>query len=127
MISDAMYKGLLILCAGLIAVEVLWIYYLSVMALKRARDSEKLTFWGKVFGYPVLLTGYALDILENFVIMTVILMEPPHEFLITSRLIRHINGTDRGWRYKVCTWFCANLLDPFDPSGCHCTKEEKLL
>lgn len=98
----------------------LWIFYLAVMNLKRAKDAGLLSKSAMVFGYPVLLVGYLLDIFVNTTLMTIVLLEMPRwpgELLVTDRLIRH-HKESQGWRLKVVLWFEAQL-DPYDPSGDH--------
>lgn len=94
----------------------LFVFYAAVMNIKRVRDAGKLTKFGKVLGYPTLAIGLLLDLMVNTFVMTVILLEVPQEFTVTSRLSRHIKG--QGWRKSVAAWF-APLLDPLDPSGVH--------
>lgn len=95
----------------------LWVFYLAVMNLKRVKDSGGLTPWGLRFGIPVLLAGWLLDVLVNWLVVTVILLEWPKEATVTARLKRHKQDSS-GWRLKVVQ-FIAPLLDPFDPSGNH--------
>jgi hypothetical protein len=95
----------------------LWIFYLAVMNLQRVRDMGKLGTVAKVFGYPVLLVGYALDVLVNVTLMTVLFLEIPRETTVTARLKRH-NRTGSGWRQRLAAWF-EPLIDPYDPSGDH--------
>jgi len=107
---------LVVIC--LACVWALWVMYLAVMNLMRARDLGILprpAFW---LGQTVLWPGYLLDVLVNLAIMTVLLIEVPRELTVSSRVARHYKaGT--GWRYQVCRWFRYNLLAPFDPSGKH--------
>lgn len=103
-----------------LSIYALWVFYLAVMNLKRARDAGNVTWPAKVLGYPLLFIGLALDAFVNVVILTPVLLELPKrgEWLVTARLSRHIKG--QGWRQKFAQWICAHLLDAFDPSGCHC-------
>ena len=96
-----------------------WVLYLAVMTLQRAKEAGTLSTWAWRFGYPVLLVGYLMDFLVNIFILSFILMEAPREWLITARLSRHIKAPS-GYRKAVATWICSQLLDAFDPSGCHC-------
>ncbi len=105
--------------ASFFLLYLLWLYYLAVMSLKGARDNGRLTAWGKFFGYPILFTGYVIDIVANLTVMTLLMVELPHEFVVTERVARHLL-TGAGYRYAIAKWFCSNLLDPYDPSGCHC-------
>ena len=112
MIALAIY----ILCA-VMACYGLWVFYLAVMNLKRVRDNGKLSPWALRFGYPVLLTGYILDVLVNWFVVTILLLEFPRETTVTARLKRH-NRESTGWRLAMVKFF-EPLLDPFDPSGDH--------
>lgn len=102
---------------GLLALWALWVFYLAVMNLKRARDAGTLSKTAHVMGAPVLLVGYLLDIAVNVTLMSVVLWEPPKEFTVTARLKRH-HKHSTGWRLAVVLWF-EPLLDPYDPSGDH--------
>ena len=105
------------LLIGLGSTYALWIFFLAVMSLKRAKDAKQLTTTAKVLGYPVLIVGYILDCFVNFTVMTVLLLEIPQETTVTSRLKRH-NQKTSGWRKAVAAW-AEPLLDPYDPSGDH--------
>lgn len=109
-------KVLSALILAFVAFYALWILYLAVMNLSRVKNMGKLTPLTTALGTPVLFTGYILDALVNWILMTVILLELPKEITVTSRLQRHNQST--GWRKKVAQWF-EPLLDPFDPSGDH--------
>lgn len=95
----------------------LWVFYLAVMSLKRAKDAGQLTRTAKAFGYPVLFAGLLLDFVANALVLTVLLAELPREGTVTSRLKRH-NASSTGWRKAVAAW-AEPLLDPYDPSGDH--------
>lgn len=94
-----------------------WLFYLSVMALMRARDAGTLSPFASALGYPLLVVGYVLDFATNVVICTPILLELPQETTVTARLSRHKKAG--GWRGVVATWVGNHLLDPFDPDGRH--------
>ena len=101
----------------ILALWLLWVFYLAVMSLKRAKDEGKLSKTALVLGAPVLWVGYLLDAFVNITLMTIVLWEFPREILVTDRLIRH-SKAESGWRLKVVYWF-QPLLDPYDPSGRH--------
>lgn len=102
---------------------LLWLYYLAVMSLESAQDKAPITGATRLFAYTVLGPGYLLDFLTNLVLVSILFLEVPREWLVTARLVRHIEGSI-GWRRSLAEWFCATLLDRFDPSGCHCKKKE---
>lgn len=102
---------------GFLSMYALWLFYLAVMNLQRARDAGTLTKPAYCLGLPILYIGLALDCFVNLTVLSIILIEPPHEWLVTSRLERHFHGS--GWRQSVAIWFAVNLLDTFDPSGKH--------
>ena len=104
------------ICAFLL-LYALWVFFLAVMSLKRAKDAGLLTATAKCFGYPVLFAGLLLDFMANTFVLSLLLMELPREGTVTSRLKRH-NTSSTGWRKAVATW-AEQLLDPFDPSGDH--------
>ena len=95
----------------------LWIFYIAVMGLKRAKDAGLLSATAKALGYPVLIVGWLLDAFVNVFVMTPLLLELPQELTVTARLSRH-NEASTGWRKAVAVW-AEPLLDPYDPSGNH--------
>ena len=108
---------LIYLGAALAVTYLLYVFYGCVMNVKRVRDMGKLTPIGYAFGYPTLLIGYALDVLCNVFVMTIVFAELPRETTVTARMKRH-NRTSTGWRRRIVLFF-EPLLDPLDPSGDH--------
>jgi hypothetical protein len=103
-----------------LAAWFLWVFFLAVMCLQSARDrgTLKLTKWGTRAGYTVLVVGYVLDALNNFVTASFVFGELPQELTVSSRVKRHISGPD-GWRKVRAEWVRDHLLRPFDPTGRH--------
>jgi hypothetical protein len=99
------------------ATYALYVFYAAVMNIKRVRDAGKLTWVGKVLGYPTLVIGLILDLFVNLTLMTIVLLELPRELTVTSRLKRH-HKESKGWRLAVVKFF-EPVLDPLDPSGDH--------
>lgn len=90
---------------------LLWVFYLAVMNLKR--NKENLVGVGRYAGATALAIGYLLDAYVNFVILSFVLLEPPRELTVTSRLKRHYKR-DGKWGQRVTLWFIP-LLEPYDP------------
>lgn len=111
----------MIIFIAFVAMYTLWIFYLAVMNLMRARDAGTLTKTAKFLGMPIMYFGMLIDFIVNIFVMTVLFMELPREYMVTARLSRHLQDSS-GYRLIVAQWFCHNLLDAFDPSGCHCKK-----
>jgi len=101
--------------AVLAAVWALWTFFLAVMALRRARQAGTLTRAALVLGVPVLVAGYALDVLVNLTLASILFADVPREWTVSRRLARYQGG----WRCAAASWIGRNLLDPFDPSGRH--------
>ena len=108
---------LLYVLYSLAVTYMLYVFYSAVMNIKRVRDAGKLSWFGKVLGYPTLVIGLVLDLLCNVFVMSVVLLEVPQELTVTSRLKRH-NRESTGWRLSVVRFF-EPVLDPLDPSGSH--------
>jgi hypothetical protein len=96
---------------------VVWTLFLAIMRLQEVRDAGKLTRVSIPFAYILLGIGLFLDFSLN-IASSVIFLELPHEWVLSSRVSRHVH--EIGWRGGLSRWICHNLLDPFDPSGCHC-------
>lgn len=87
-----------------------WLTYRLVMHLQRDKGAAY---------YVVLPFGLALDVVMQLTVFSLLFLELPRELLVTKRLIRH-KRAGYGWRYRLAVWICVSLLDPHDPSGCHC-------
>lgn len=96
---------------------VTWVMYLAIMKLYKHKDN--LYPIAKAHGYVLLAIGLIMDTILNVVIATILLLQLPREFLLTTRLKRNIYQ-GRGWRRTVSLWVCEHLLDQFDPNGKHC-------
>ncbi|MGJ7613940.1 MULTISPECIES: hypothetical protein [unclassified Variovorax] len=97
---------------------ILWVLYAAVMRLKQVRDAGKLTTAMKVFGYPALFVGLAVDFVVNVVFGTLVFLQFPHEMTLSRRLWKLSNG-DEGWRKNWAYWIRSQLLDSIDPEGVH--------
>ena len=95
----------------------LWIFYLAVMNLSKAKKEGKLSKIANFFGIPVLVIGLFLDLLCN-ILITVPFLDLPRETTVTARLKRYVKGKDN-WRKRFTLWFADDMLDDFDPSGKH--------
>lgn len=112
-------KELIVMVGSMYA---LWLFFLAIMNLKRAKLAGTLSKTAAFFGYPLLFIGYVLDAFVNMTFMSIILLELPHwnegEVLVTDRLKRIRRTAPIGWRRNVADWFVP-LLNPYDPTGPH--------
>ena len=98
-----------------------WGLFVFTMDIYRAYLQHKLTLASKVLGAPYLIAMLVADVLCNFTIATIVMLETPRELFVTQRLARHIKDGS-GWRHAIAAWVCKQLLDPLDPTGHHCEK-----
>jgi hypothetical protein len=103
---------------GVTSFYLLWILYLAVMNLQRARDNGSISRPAYILGLPLLYVGLLVDCVVNLIPVSFLFLELPKELLVTQRLTRHANSSE-GWRKRLAIWFAVNLLDTFDPSGKH--------
>lgn len=91
----------------------------SVCRLQQLRDAGRLTPALKLVGYGLVLPiGYLHDFSLNLA-ASVLFLRLPQDWLLTGRLIRY-KREGVGWRSRLAVLVCSQLLDPLDPSGCHC-------
>jgi hypothetical protein len=109
----------LILLWPLASLYALWVFYLAVMNLKRAKDAGTLPRTALVFGYPLLIAGLLIDLFVNVFVASIIFLDLPRELTMTARLKRYVREQPGTWRASVAIWFASNLLDAFDPGGKH--------
>ncbi len=96
-----------------------WALYVLVMGLYRANLDGRLVGLNKLLGFPFLIIGAVVDVLANITIASIVFMEPPKEWLVTTRLQRYMTYR-RGYRKTLALYICDHILDPFDPRGNHC-------
>lgn len=103
----------------LISLYVFWLFFLAVMSLYRAHLNKTISKTSLVLGYPILAIGAFIDLSMNVTLFSLIFLELPKEYMLTKRMQRYI-ATDTGWRFKLSSFICNNLLNAFDVSGRHC-------
>jgi hypothetical protein len=96
-----------------------WLVYVLVMGLYRAYLDKRLGRFARVLGAPVVAFGALMDVIANCTLAWLLFLEPPREWLVTTRLQRYM-AAGASWRRDVAYVVCSKLLDPFDPSGRHC-------
>ena len=113
--------------AAFLLTTVTWVFYVAAIHLIPKLKAMP-TVVRYLFGYPAVALAYVLDVAINVVATFVFvssrfpyidLPQGRHWWLLTGRLKRLKIGP-QGWAKNAATWVCANLLNPFDPSGEHC-------
>lgn len=108
--------GALALAAYLLA---FYYMFILVMGIYRAHLTKRLQGIPLWLCLPAVALGYLLDVVSNQTVAALLFLDPPREWLVTSRLQRY-KATETGWRLRVAEAICEGLLDVFDPSGEHC-------
>jgi len=105
----------------------IWAYMLSfyvlyIAAINLVEDWEFVTLWLKLLVWPIPLVMIGLfDIPFNLIAGTVLFLDLPQEWTLTSRLARYRSlGFAPGIRKRVATTICTEALNPFAPSKKHC-------
>lgn len=101
--------------------NVTWLIFLAIMALKSAYTANLFPKWGVTFwvAVPWLLIGLVLDAGLNLA-MSLPLLDLPREPLFTGKCERLI-AEGAPWKANFCLWVCRHFLDPFQANG-HCKK-----
>ena len=129
---------LLIMAAMLYA---LFLFFILLMGVYRAKLAGRLSGKLGVLLFPVVVLGVSWDVLCQFTVANLIFLDLPAcglstksitfrrrvwtitypyvEYLVTTRLRRLHSGRE-GWRKTLAASICDGLLDVFDPSGDHC-------
>jgi hypothetical protein len=87
-----------------------FVFFLAVMKLRTARDMGVLKDAPKIiiaFAYTALGIGLALDVLLNL-LLSVVFVELPHEWLTTDRVIR-LKQFGNDWQKSCARWMCKQL------------------
>lgn len=114
----ALITPLLALYAG----YCLWVLYLAVMNLARVHQLGQLSKPVFYLSVPLLAVAYAIDILFNVIVGTVLFLQPPALSRLTlSARMDDLIRTGSGWRKTFAIWFVKHLLQPFDTTGQHTT------
>jgi hypothetical protein len=116
---------------ALYTVLFLWAFYVSViftLGVYRAQLAGRLSPFNLVIFSPVIGFAWAADVTCNWTLATMWFLEPPISGLdlVTNRLTRYLNKPQGGkmapWRVYWAQLICRQELDPFDPTGNHCTE-----
>lgn len=101
---------------------LLWVLYLAVMCLKRAKDLGRLPLEGRILGAPILAFGLLLNAFINATVLTLVFLELPRwrsgEWTFSERVGRHCKHGS-GWRQRIGHYLCSRWLDPYEDGG-HC-------
>ena len=95
-----------------------FVMYVAIMKMREVQNEIYRLHWSvRWVCYFILLIGLIFDTLLNWIVLTILFVELPHEFLSTTRIVRH-KYTSTHWRQDMALWFCENWLSPFDKSHC---------
>lgn len=94
------------------------VFFAAICRLQQLQAAGGLTRPLRAAYIVVLVLGYLLDAALNLA-ATLVFWRLPRDALLTGRLIRY-KREGVGWRCRLAVLVCEQLLDPLDPSGCHC-------
>lgn len=111
---------------GVAAFYALWVFYLAIMSLKRAKDAGNLSKITFVIATPLLLFGAGLDVFLQHTLCSVFFWDWPRkgEWTMSQRFSRYITERD-DWREIISRKVCKKFLDMADPSGVHCKNKKE--
>lgn len=101
---------------------VCWFVYMLVMRMKKHREVI-LEEYGKgiytLLYIFIVIPALLLDVYYNIIWGTLLFLDPPRELLLTSRLKRYrMTAKTAHWRWKIATFICVKMLNPFDADHC---------
>ena len=102
----------------LLPAYALWLFFLAVMTLERARGTGGLYGVAYVLALPIIAIGFALDLFVTVTLGSILFLDIPREATLTARLKRYAK-TPGTWRYRLALLLAGHLLDRFDPAGWH--------
>lgn len=102
----------------LVDLYLFFILYVASMGMIRAHKDGKLNGFLWTLCLPFVAFSVLYNAAHNATLFALIFAELPKQWTVSERLKRHIK--DPCYRGKISRWLCANLLNPFDPTGNHC-------
>lgn len=94
-----------------------WVLYVAAMNFKRVYDAGQAGRFARFNGRIVWFIAQPIDLLLN-ILWSILLLDFPRELLLSPKLKRL--KKEGGWRGRIATFVCRELLNPFDPDGKHC-------
>lgn len=100
---------------------IFYVFYILAMGVYRAFLTGRLSTVAKVLLFPIVALAILIDVACQYTIATIVFKDLPvaKEYMVTERLSRYVKDGE-GWRFKIASFICENMLDIFDPSGDHC-------
>lgn len=106
-----------ILIAAYVLFYLTWLFYIAFMGIKAHFPEIKIDSpWLYRGLVPFFILAYAMDILFDKTIGSILFVEIPKEWTFSGRILRHQKGS--GWRLKRANYFCKTFLKPFDETHC---------
>lgn len=111
-------KTILLYAIGIYAFSLFcWVLYVAAMNFKRVYELGNVGRFAKINGRIVWFIAQPIDLALN-ILWSILLLDFPRELLLSPKLKRL--KAKGGWRGKIATFVCRELLNPFDPDGKHC-------
>jgi len=94
---------------------VTWLFYIAITHLSMVW--RNLHWFAKANAIPAAIIGIALDVAVNMIVGTVMFIDPPREWMFTTRLKR-MKKSGSPWRRRIAYWICEHALNQFQRNHC---------
>ena len=99
-----------------------YVFYLLFLVYAAASPKwSKLPIWPKILLLPAGVIFYVIDVVFNFTFGSILFLQLPYingHWYQTLSMRMAYNKTQTGWRSKIASFVCSNLLDPFAQGHC---------
>lgn len=110
---------LFILFSVITVIQVFYILYLA--AINIVANRNLLTWKSGIICAVPLVVMVLTDFILNATLATILFLDLPREFMVTTRLARYKDSSwPDGKRKQISLWVCQNWLNPFAPNHKHC-------
>lgn len=103
----------------ILLVLLTWIAYIPAANIVNRHKEKKYTGISKYLAYLYLALFLVIDATCNIIAFTILYMELPQEWLVTTRMKRHLHGNQTaGFRFRASLFICKYMIEPWDVGHC---------
>jgi basic amino acid/polyamine antiporter, APA family len=101
----------------LVFTVALYLAYIEAMRLKLRHEGPGLRLWEWPWAVVVYGVGIPANVAYNAVVLSIVFLERPREWLSTHRFDRWAKD-GHGWRQRLALWVCHRRLNPYHDGHC---------